>query len=78
MFVTLGVSYQRLSEQLAISAAKIAALVEKWGTSQLRWGRTPRTGHRHYGTRDHKLRYTPARKDVPLGQRTMAKWKAVQ
>jgi hypothetical protein len=32
-----------------------------------------RSGHRHAGTRDHRLRYTPARKDIPLGLRTVTK-----
>lgn len=35
--------------------------------------RRRRTGHRHAGTADHRLRYAPARRDVPLGRRTAAK-----
>jgi murein tripeptide amidase MpaA len=35
--------------------------------------REHRSAHRHAGTRDHRLRYAPARRDLPLGERTAAK-----
>lgn len=40
--------------------------------------RKHRSGHRHRGTVDWRLRYAPARKDVPLGMRTQAKREALR
>lgn len=38
--------------------------------------RSRRSGHRHRGTRDWRLRHAPARRDLPLGERTLAKARA--
>ena len=59
-------AFRKFSVTLDLMAPKLRAFARLWT-------RRRRSGHRHRGTRDWQLRYAPARKDLPLGQRTLAK-----
>ncbi len=50
---------------------RLALAIHGFGALVL--SRRRRTGHRHRGSQDWALRYTPARNDLPLGGRTAAK-----
>jgi len=70
--VTMRVGFERFNSQLKRVTEQFevfAGVVRRMKFKRVRH----RSGHRHRGTVDWKLRYAPARKDVTLGMRTQAK-----
>jgi hypothetical protein len=69
---------QRVNDVLCKTATSLIDLLREFREDDLRCRRRKTSGHRHEGTVSWALRYAPARRDVPLGQRTEAKRRALR